>query len=123
MSGTIYYLKPEFKMHALFVPLILLVPIGFIIGHIVKGDADSFQNKDLENAIVMKHENKIIETDDDSDDDDSDDDDSDDDDEDDWDIAEYINDKYNELKSYIKKINVINNDNGNKSINVRYNIE
>jgi len=118
MSEQIYYLKPEFKMQTLIVPLILLVPIGFIIGHIVKGDADNFQNKDLENAIVMKHENKIIETDDDSDDDDSD-----DDDEDDWDIAEYINDKYNELKSYIKKINVINNDNGNKSINVRYNIE
>jgi len=113
MSEQIYYLKPEFKMQTLIVPLILLVPIGFIIGHIVKGDADNFQNKDLENAIVMKHENKIIETDDDSDDDD----------EDDWDIAEYINDKYNELKSYIKKINVINNDNGNKSINVRYNIE
>lgn len=112
MSEQIYYLKPEFKMQTLIVPLILLVPIGFIIGHIVKGDADNFQNKDLENAIVMKHENKIIETDDDSDDD-----------EDDWDIAEYINDKYNELKSYIKKINVINNDNGNKSINVRYNIE
>ena len=113
MSEQIYYLKPEFKMQTLIVPLILLVPIGFIIGHIVKGDADNFQNKDVENARVRKHENKIIETDEDSDDDDSD----------DWDIAEYINDKYNELKSYIKKINVINNDNGNKSINVRYNIE
>jgi len=113
MSDTIYYLKPEFKMQTLIVPFILLVPIGFIIGHIVKGDADNFQNKDLENAIVMKHENKIIETEDDSDDED----------EDEWDITEYINDKYNELKSYIKKINVINNDNGNKSINVRYNIE
>jgi len=105
MSETLYYLKPEFKMQTLIVPLILLVPIGFMIGHIVKGDADNFQNKDLENAIVTKHENKIIET------------------EDDWDITEYINDKYNELKSYIKKINVINNDNGNKSINIRYNIE
>jgi hypothetical protein len=117
MSGTIYYLKPEFKMQALLVPLILLVPIGFIIGHIVKGDADNFQNKDLENTIIMKHENKIIETEDDSGDD------SDDEDEDNWDITEYMNDKYNELKNYIKKINVINNDNGNKSINVRYNIE
>jgi hypothetical protein len=113
MSETLYYLKPEFKMQTLIVPLILLVPIGFMIGHIVKGDADNFQNKDLENAIVTKHENKIIETEDDSDDED----------EDNWDITEYINDKYNELKSYIKKINVINNDNGNKSINVRYNIE
>jgi hypothetical protein len=68
MSDTIYYLKPEFKMQALIPPLILLVPIGFIVGHIVKGDADNFQNKDLENAIVMKHENKIIETNDSDDD-------------------------------------------------------
>ena len=106
---TIYYLEPNFKYPSLLVPSILMIPIGFIIGHIVKGDNENFQNKDLENAIIQKHENKIIK--------------NEDEDEDDWDITEYMNDKYNELKNYIKKINVINNDNGNKSINVRYNIE
>lgn len=108
---TIYYLEPNFKGPDLLVPVLLIIPIGFIIGHIVKGDNENFQNKDLENAIIQKHENIIIQTEDDVDD------------EDDWDITEYMNDKYNELKNYIKKINVINNDNGNKSINVRYNIE
>jgi len=110
-SQTIYYLEPNFKYPSLLVPSILMIPIGFIIGHIVKGDNENFQNKDLENAIIQKHENKIIKNEDE------------DEDEDDWDITEYMNDKYNELKNYIKKINVINNDNGNKSINVRYNIE
>ena len=110
-SQTIYYLEPHFKGPSLLVPVLLIIPIGFIIGHIVKGDNENFQNKDLENAIIQKHENIIIQTEDDVDD------------EDDWDITEYMNDKYNELKNYIKKINVINNDNGNKSINVRYNIE
>lgn len=109
MSGELYYLKPSFKYNSLIVPVILMVPIGFIIGHIVKGDNENFQNKDLENAIIQKHENKKIKTEDE--------------DEDDWDITEYMNDKYNEFKNYIKKINVISNDNGNKSINVRYNIE
>tara|TARA_Y100000389_G_scaffold162598_1_gene165451 strand:- start:422 stop:760 length:339 start_codon:yes stop_codon:yes gene_type:complete len=108
---TIYYLKPNFKGPSLLVPVLLIIPIGFIIGHIAKGDSENFQNKDLENAIIQKHENIIIKTEDEVDD------------EDDWDITEYMNDKYNELKNYIKKINVINNDNGNKSINVRYNIE
>lgn len=105
--SEIYYLKPEFKMQSLIVPFILLVPIGFIIGHIIKGDAENFQNKHLENAVVIKHENKIIATDDDDDDDD------------DWDIMRYVNN----FKKYIQKTNIIYNDNGNKSINLRYNIE
>ena len=108
-SQTIYYLEPNFKYTSILAPLLIMIPIGFIIGHIVKGDNENFQNKDLENAIIQRHENKIIK--------------NEDEDEDDWDITEYMNDKYNELKNYIKKINVINNDNGNKSINVRYNIE
>lgn len=108
---TIYYLKPNFKYPNLLVPVLIMIPVGFIIGHIAKGDDDNFQNKYLENAVIQKHENKIVKTEDD------------DEDEDDWGITEYVNDKYNEIKNYIKKINVINNDNGNKSINIRYNIE
>jgi len=113
--GELYYLEPDFKYNNLIVPLVILVPIIFIIYHIVKGNKDNFQNKDLENDIIKKHETNVIETNNDNDNDENKD--------DDWDITEYVNDKYNELKNYIKKINIINNDNGSKSINVRYNIE
>jgi len=108
MSNEIYYLKPDFKLHALIVPFIILVPSIFIICHIVKGDTENFENKDLENAIINK-EKKIIETDEK-------------DDVDYWDVTEYLKDKYNELNKYLKKTSAVNNDNGNKSINIRYKI-
>jgi len=109
-ENTLYYLEPEFKFNSLMAPVVLLVPIIFTIIHIIKGNKDNFQNKYLENGIIKKHETNTIET-------------NYEDDDEGWDIIDYANDKYNELKNYIKKINVINNDNGNKSINVRYNIE
>jgi hypothetical protein len=103
---TLYYLEPDFKYTNLIVPFIILVlPICFIIFYIIKGNSENFQNKDLENNIIKKHETDTIETNNNVD----------------WDIIEYINDKYNELKNYIKKRNIINNDNGSKSINLRYN--
>jgi hypothetical protein len=103
---TLYYLEPEFKYTSLIVPFILLVPIFLIIFHIIKGNSENFQNIDLENDIIIKNEATIIDPNND----------------DGWDITEYMNDKYKELKNYIKMLSILHNDNGNKSINIRYNI-
>jgi hypothetical protein len=103
----IYYLEPEFKYNSLIVPFIILVPVFFITFHIIKGNTENFQNIDLENDIITKHEINTFETNND----------------DDWNITEYANDKYNELKNYITRLTILSNDNGNKSINLRYNIE
>jgi len=110
MSNKLYYLEPEFKYQSLIVPFIITIPILFIIYHIVKGDTENFQNKDLEYDIINKYEKKETEIDN-YDNDNI------------WDITEYIHERYIELKKYIIRLSMINNDNGNKSINVRYNIE
>jgi hypothetical protein len=104
---TIYYLEPEFKYNSLIVPFVLLVPMFLIIFDIIKGNAENFQNIDLENDIITKYEINATEPNNDYI----------------WDITEYVNDKYNELKNYIKRLSILHNDNGNKSINIRYNIE
>ena len=103
-----YYLAPDFKYSSIFVLIIILAPFGIMMGHIVKNEG--FQNKSLENDIVEEHKEDIPEI-------------TEIEDNDDWDITEYISDKFNIFKNYIKKLAVINNENGSKSINVRYNIE
>jgi hypothetical protein len=104
---TIYYLEPEFKYNSLIVPFILLVPMLLIILDIIKGNSENFQNIYLENDIIKKYEINATEPNNG----------------DNWYITEYMNDKYNELKNYIKRLSILQNDNGNKSINIRYNIE
>lgn len=103
-----YYLAPDFKYGSIFVLIIILAPFGIMMRYIVKNEG--FQNKSLENDIIEEHEEDMPEI-------------TEIEDSDDWDITEYISDKFNIFKNYIKKLAVINNENGSKSINVRYNIE
>ena len=87
MSGkTVYYLEPDFKYNSFVVPFIVLVPSLLISFYIIKGNTENFETKKREHDIIKKHEPNTVETDNGG-----------------WDITEYITDKYDEVKDYIKK--------------------
>lgn len=122
MSGnTVYYLEPDFKYNSFVVPFIMLVPSLLISLYIIKGNNENFETKKREHDIIKKQESDKVESD--TVETDTVESDTVETENDGWDITEYVTDKYDEVKNYIKKKNIVNNNNGNKTINVRYNIE
>ena len=116
MTNKLYYIEPTFKYINFGVFILLLIPITLIVVYNLldkSNDTSGFANKYLEKESFqtednidtdLKHNNIIHNNIDEE-----------------WDIIEYIKDIIIKIQKYIQTHRIIRNENGRKTLDIRYN--
>ena len=120
---TNYYIEPTFKYINFGVFVLLLIPITLIVVYNLldkseENDTNGFTNKYLEEESFQTEDNAYVDIKDNNKNKNKNNNSNIIDEE--WDIIEYIKDIIIKIQKYIQTHYIINNENGRKTLNIRY---